>query len=74
MARKYYTLLERTPGQLWSPEFGDYDRKVVAQEGDDRRESGDFIKGTKFKIITTDGKQASITDAVNELNARCTAQ
>lgn len=64
MTRKYYTLCERTPGQLWTPEFGDYDKKVVEQEQRDCSRT----PGTKFKIITTDGAQKSINEAVDALN------
>ena len=74
MPRKYYTLCEKTPGQLWSPEFGDYDRSVVAQEGDDMKDSGSFIKGTKLKIICTDGSQKSIMAEVDRMNASITAR
>jgi hypothetical protein len=68
MARKYFTLLERLPGELWAPQFGDYDRNVVAQEGDDMKNSGSFIKGTKLKIICTDGSQKAINDEVMRIN------
>jgi hypothetical protein len=61
-------MIEKNPGQLWTPEFGDYDREVVEQEIRDQKDSGSFIKGTKYKIITTDGKQASIMQAVEKLN------
>lgn len=72
MAKQYYTLLERSKdGILWSPQFGDYDRAVVAQEGDDRRESGSWIEGTKLKIIATGDKQSDIDVAIAALNASC---
>ena len=67
--RKYYTLLERVPGQLWAPQFGDYKLAVVEQEKRDMKDSGSFIKGTKFKIIDTDGTQQDLTDKVEALNA-----
>jgi hypothetical protein len=72
--RKYYTLLERTPCELWAPQFGDYDRKVVEQEQRDMKDSGSFVKGTKFTIITTDGSQKAISEHVAELNAEITAK
>lgn len=69
MARKYYTLCERTPGQLWAPQFGDYSKAVVVQERADMKDSGSFIKGTEFTIITTSGSQQMISEAVAQLNA-----
>lgn len=68
MTRKYYTLCERTPGQLYAPQFGDYNKQVVIQERADMKESGSFIKGTEFTIICTSGTQAMISEAVNQLN------
>ena len=67
--RKYYTLLERTPGQLWTPEFGDYKLSVVEQEKRDMKDSGSFIKGTQFQIIDTDGTQQDLMRKVEEINA-----
>jgi hypothetical protein len=32
MPRTYYTLFCRDPDGVWSPQFGDYVRKVVRQE------------------------------------------
>jgi hypothetical protein len=68
MARKYYTLavLPKAEGQQWSPQFGDYDREVVAQELEDTK--ADWPKGSKFKIITSDGKQAAINAEIDALN------
>jgi hypothetical protein len=67
-AKAYYTMIVRTPGQLWHPEFGDYDREVVKQEMDDQiysmRLSQSWPKGTKFKIIKTLETQSSITSQV----------
>lgn len=62
--RKYYTLCERLPGERWTPEFGDYCRRVVEQE---RKDCSREI-GTEFKIIQTDDNQASINAAVARLN------
>lgn len=70
MSKRYYTLLERSKdGLLWSPQFGDYDRAVVAQEGDDRRDGSDWVEGTKLKIIATGDKQSDIDAAIAGLNA-----
>lgn len=68
MSRKYYSLIEKLPGESWAVQFGDYSKSVVTQEVADMKDSGTFVKGTKFKVITTDGKQASIDAAVKELN------
>jgi len=68
MARKYYTLLERQPREHWTPQFGDYNRSVVADEGDDMRNSGSHVAGTKYKIICTYDNQESINAKVAELN------
>lgn len=67
--KRYYTLLERTPGQLYSPQFGDWNKQVVIQERSDMKESGSFIKGTEFTIITTCGSQHMIREAVDQINA-----
>lgn len=66
--RRYYTLLTRDPDDLWVPQFGDYDRAVVAQEGDDTKK--DYPKGTKMKIIATSAHQYDINAVINEMNKR----
>lgn len=70
MARTYYTLAvkPKAEGQQWSPQFGDYDRKVVAQEIEDTK--ADWPKGSKFKIVKSDGKQAAINAAIDALNRK----
>lgn len=67
--RKYYTLCERTPGQLWAPQFGDWIKAVVVQERADMKDSGSFIKGTEFTIVTTSGSQKELGEVVAQLNA-----
>jgi hypothetical protein len=72
MARKYFTLLERDPStKTWSPQFGDFDRNVVVEEGQSMHDAVGFTiaKGTKFKIISTTGKQDAINAAVAALNS-----
>jgi hypothetical protein len=64
MARKYFTLCTRDDGG-WSPQFGDYVRRVVDDERDDYRQR---VKAKDIKIITTDGTQAAIDAAVAVLN------
>lgn len=71
MTKKYHTLLIRTPSQLWTKEYGAYDRKDVQDQLDDEKD-GDWPKGTKFKIITTGDKQANVNAAVDELNNELT--
>lgn len=66
--RTYYMLCERLPGKLWTPEFGDFNKQVVIQERKDMKESGSFVKGTEFKIITNNGTAKAITEAVDQLN------
>ena len=68
--KTYYTLLERGSGERWSPQFGDYSRVIVRQEMDYLIRSGSFVHGTKYKIIATDGRQASIDAAVLLENAK----
>ncbi len=66
--RSYYTLVVREPGEdsSWGPQFGDYDRSVVAEELQDTKK--DWPRGSKFRILTTDGHQCSINAAVAALN------
>jgi prophage DNA circulation protein len=66
--RKYYTLCERTPGGLWHPQFGDYNKQVVIQERRDMKDSQLFIKGTEFTIIATSSTQKMINEAIAQLN------
>jgi hypothetical protein len=70
MTRKYYNLFELLPGanELWQPQFGDYKRSVVAQEERDMRDSGSFVKGTKFCIVTSDGTMADMCAKQEDLN------
>lgn len=69
--RKYYTLIARdgSPGCPWSPQFGDYDRKTVADELADYREQG--FKRSELRIIETSARQAEIDAAVSALNREC---
>jgi hypothetical protein len=70
MSKKYYNLFELLPDAdaTWCPQFGDYTRSVVAQEERDMRDSGSFVKGTKFCIVTTDGTMADMCRKQEELN------
>lgn len=67
--KTYYNLIVKTPGQLWSPEFGDYVHAVVKDEmADYKRSFGSWPKGTRFDIITTDGTQADLTGKLAVIN------
>jgi hypothetical protein len=72
--KKYYTLIAKEPNGRWSPEFGDFERSVVAQEGDDLLYAGWFDKGTKLKVIVTGPAQKEIDAAIAEINARLDAR
>lgn len=67
MARKYYSLIQRIDGR-WYPQFGDYDREVVAQERQDMRDGFEAPRAKDLKIICTGPKQADIEAAVAKLN------
>ena len=66
--KPYYTLIERLPNGKWYPQFGDHDRADVIQEMQSMMESGSFVKGTKYKIIKTDGKRDSLICALKVEN------
>ena len=66
--RKYYTLIVKEPGEEWSPQFGDYDRGVVADEGDGMKSSAIWDRKAKMKIICTGDKQADIDAEIARLN------
>lgn len=67
--RPYHTLLLREgKGEPWSIEFGDYDRKVVDQEMQDRKEAYDHTRKRKYQIITTGETEAEIRAAVAAIN------
>lgn len=66
--RKYYSVIEKQPDGKWAPQFGDYDREVAEQEMRDMKDSGSFVKGTKLKVITTQGTQEAIMAKCEELN------
>lgn len=63
MSKPYYTLLSLQDNR-WVIEFGDYDRKVVVQEGNDMR-----LSGPKMKIMKTADKQTEIQKAVDAINS-----
>lgn len=67
LKERYFTLLVKEPQGKWSPQFGDWDKAVVAQERDDVKD--DWPKGSKFRIIETAPSQDWVNLAVKELNA-----
>jgi len=68
MARKYHVLLVREDGN-WSIDFGDYDKSVVKDELQDKRDH--FIKAKDLHILTVDGDtQAAIDAAVKEFRSK----
>jgi hypothetical protein len=71
-ASRYFTLLERMPGERWGIAFGDYTFSVVAQERDDLVENAPFDHDgayPEYKIVRTSDDQASIDAEVAKLNA-----
>lgn len=64
MARKYHVLLVREDGN-WTIDFGDYDKSVVQNERQDKRDHD--IKAKDLYILTVnDDTQAEIDAAVKE--------
>lgn len=59
----YYTLLVWLDG-AWKPQFGDYSRGVVVQEGKDS------WPGHRKSVIRTEDTQAAIDARVKELNGQ----
>lgn len=59
--RRYYTLTTFEGGK-WCAQFGDYERKVVAQEALDN------YHGERLKIICTGDSQAQIDASIATLN------
>lgn len=63
--RNYHTLFIREDGR-WCPQFGDYERSVVAQE---QRDEYPGLKKSEWKIVTHEDSLAGHNAAVAELNA-----
>lgn len=64
MSNNYYTLVTYEHNR-WSPQFGDYSRKVVEQE---RVDSYSDLKRSQTKVICTNAGQADIDAFVAHLN------
>lgn len=60
-ARRYYTLVS-FEGGAWCAQFGDYERKVVAQEALDNYD------GERLKFICTGDSQSQIDASIATLN------
>lgn len=65
MSTTYYTLAVREDG-VWAPQFGDYDRDVVADEKLDYRDHG--YSARDLKIIRTGDTQADIDARIAAMN------
>lgn len=65
MTRTYYTLAVREDG-TWTPQFGDYSRKVVQDEMLDYRDHDH--KAKNLRIVTSGDTQAEINAATSALN------
>lgn len=66
MTKPYFSLCIRENGR-WSPQFGDFDRKVVAQEYFDSY--AEIYPARGATIIATEQTQAAILAGVKSLNA-----
>lgn len=65
----YFTLAERQPDGAWAPQFGDYDKDVVAQERADMLYSGaGRIRAKDLRIVRSGAWQADINAAIAKLN------
>ena len=62
MSKRYHTLIAKRDN-VWTIEFGDYQRDVVKQEQEDTKE-----RGVQMRIITSGDTQAEIIAAVDRQN------
>lgn len=58
----YYTMLVKLNG-VWGPDFGDYDKEVVADEAADRKDVGEVVKVVRCKDDTLAALQAAMDKA-----------
>lgn len=65
--RTYYTLCLWEDDQ-WTPQFGDYSRKVVRDELEDYRYTLDYRRD-QLRIVSSGDEQSDIDAAVAQLNA-----
>lgn len=67
--RTYYTLaVQWEKGDRYCPEFGDYDLECVNDEREDMLNSYYDLKPKQIKVIKTQDTQASIEEAIHNLN------
>jgi hypothetical protein len=67
MTKTYFTLITRdNPSASWVIEFGAWEREDVDSERASYRDHG--VKARDLKILTSDGRQASIDAQVKALN------
>jgi len=65
--KTYYTIAIRRDDGKWYPEFGDYDREVVADERADILHGAE-VTAKNVKIIRSNHAQADIDAAIAKLN------
>ena len=65
--RAYYNLIAKEDGESWSLVFGDYDRSVVVQEGEDNADSFGWKK-KDWKVVC--GSNRDAIDLCNALNQK----
>lgn len=60
-ARKYWTVAEWLPAlERWTPQFGDYDKKVAQEEMRDMSAGGIKIKAKHLALVSSEATQAAI--------------
>ena len=65
----YYTLLVQwEQGGPWSPEFGDYVKRVVVEERGNYVQSYDLRKKQTMIVACVDDTQAALTEAMASIN------
>lgn len=66
MAKKYYTLVVKSPCGYWTPQYGSYIYGDCLSEREDYLDHGQKMKN--MKIITTSPEQPSIDLRIKEMN------
>ena len=61
-AKPYFTLVKRE-GNVWSPVFGDYDRRVVVDE------MAEMPASARVRIIKHLDNRRAYVDAISSINA-----
>ena len=65
--RAYYNLIAKEDGESWALVFGDYDRSVVVQEGEDNAYSNGW-KRKDWKVVC--GSNRDAIDLCHALNSK----